>query len=35
MGAKAVSIIAQVGFFLFAAIGFGNFGQQEGNEEIY
>ena len=25
----------QVGFFLFAAIGFGNFGQQEGNDEIY
>ena len=25
----------QIGFFLFAAIGFNNFGQQEGNEEIY
>ena len=25
----------QIGFFAFAAIGFNNFGQQEGNKEIY
>lgn len=30
-----VALAVWVGFFLFAAIGFGNFGQQEGNEEIY
>ncbi|CAK0787138.1 hypothetical protein CVIRNUC_010354 [Coccomyxa viridis] len=30
-----VALAVWVGFFLFAAIGFGNFGQQEGNDEIY
>ena len=31
----AFGLAIWVGFFLVAAIGFGNFGQQEGNEEIY
>ncbi len=31
----SVALAVWVGFFLVAAVGFGNFGQQEGDEEIY
>jgi len=33
--AAAFGLALWVGFFLVAAVGYGNFGQQEGNEEIY
>lgn len=31
----SVALAVWIGFFLFAAIGFGNFGQQDGDNEIY
>jgi hypothetical protein len=31
----SVALAVWIGFFLFAAVGYGNWGQQEGDNEIY
>lgn len=34
-GYEIVALGIWIGFFLVAAVGYGNFGQQEGNEDVY